>query len=215
MRRLLQTLSVLTLAACGDWPDPVIRSISPARMVATESTRIELEPSLALPTRVDYATGEIEVDTELALRIGSLEITPEGLAPDGRIAAVIPTLLQPGLHDVRLELEDGRVALLEDGFEVAEGAWPTGYTVDPIPDQRKLVPFEITIRAEGPNAAAFNGNVRFEAPAGSSIGPLLSDRFEAGVLRQTVVVNAPGNTAAIIVTDISGNRDPSAPFSLF
>lgn len=215
MRTILLACLVLGASGCGDWPDPVIRSITPAQMSAITSTRIELDPTLPLPTRVNYETGTIEVDIDVSLRIGSLDVATEGLTPEGRLGATVPTLLQPGRHDVRLELEDGRVALLDDGFEVTAAVWPTGYSIDPIPEQQRLVPFEITIRALGPNGAAFRGNVQFEAPAGSTIGPRLSGAFgEGGVLRQTVVVSAPGNTAAIIVTDIAGNPSQSEPFSL-
>lgn len=213
--KLLVALALLcAVTGCREWPDPVIRSITPPRMIASEQTRIEVRADLPLPTTVDYSDGSAEVDVTAELQIGRTGLG-EGTYPDDGVFEVdVPTLFEPGTYDVRITLGDGREAVLADGFTVDPGQWPDGYAIDPIGPQRPFVPFTITVRAQGANAATFRGNVRLEVPTGATIGPSVSGRFVDGVLSQQIVLSSVRNQELVIVSDVAGHRATSNSFPL-
>ncbi|MBX5483112.1 MAG: hypothetical protein IRZ16_14905 [Myxococcaceae bacterium] len=215
LRSVLLVIATVTLAAsCRDWPDPVIRSITPSQMVASEATPIELRAEVPLQTTVDYAEGSASVDTAVSIRIGGVEVGHGQYAKGGVFQLVVPTVFQPGPQDVTLELADGRSTTLAGGFTVSEGQWPDGYTIDVIPPQRQLEPFTVTVRAAGEHAASFHGNVRFEVPPGATVGPQLSEPFVDGVLTQTITIRSPRNEELLIVSDVAGHRASSNTFDL-
>lgn len=214
MRRAALASFLVLFTGCSDWPEPVIRSITPAQMVASQTTAVEVRADLPLPTTVDYADGTASVDAAAVLRIGRQELGSGVYPKDGVFTVEVPTVFEPGSYDVTITLEDGRQAILPQGFTVSEGAWPEGYTIDPVGPQRRLVPFDVTIRATGANAASFRGNVRLEVPAGASVGPALSGQFVDGVLTQQVVINTTRAEELLIVTDVAGNRSTSNTFQV-
>lgn len=213
MRKLVALAALVLLAACQDWPEPVIHSVSPSEMRASEATALDLRAELPLPTVVDYGEGTLEVDTRVTVSIGTLEVPTLAISKDV-ISTRVPSVLAPGSYDVKVTLGDGRTAVRPGGLTVVEGEWPEGYTIDPIGSQQRLVPFTLTVRATGPNAAAFRGNVRLETGAGGSIGPRVSEPFVDGVLTQQVVVNSTQSSVIIRVTDIAGHEGTSNTFLL-
>jgi hypothetical protein len=213
MRKLVSIAALVLLAACQDWPDLVIHSVSPSEMRASEATALELDAELPLPTTVDYAKGTLEVDTRVSVSIGTLEV-PTLAVSQGVISTRVPSVLAPGSYDVKVTLGDGRTVVRPGGLTVVEGEWPEGYSIDPIGPQQRLVPFTLTVRATGANAAAFRGNVRLETGAGGSIGPRVSEPFVDGVLTQQVVVDSVQSNVIIRVTDIAGHVGTSNTFSL-
>lgn len=214
MRRRFFVLALLALCGCRDFPDPRIVSVEPAKMIASETTSLAISAELPLPTTIDYAEAASEVDTRATLRIGDQELGSGQTPTDGVFRMDVPTLFAPGQYDVTLTLGDGREAVVANGFTVEPGAWPEGYTIDPVGPQQRFVPFNITVRATGANAAIFRGNVRLSVPAGASIGPALSGTFVDGVLTQQVVVSSTRAQELIIVTDVAGNRATSNEFTL-
>ncbi|HZH14990.1 MAG TPA: hypothetical protein VE057_11605 [Archangium sp.] len=213
MRKLVSIAALVSLLACQDWPEPVIRSVSPSEMRASEATALTLDAELHLPTTVDYSQGTLEVDTRVSVRIGTLEVPTLAISPEG-ISTRVPSVLAPGSYDVKVTLGDGRTAVRPGGLTVVEGEWPEGYSIDPIGPQQRLVPFTLTVRATGANAAAFRGNVRLETGAGGSIGPRVSEPFVDGVLTQQVVVDSIQSDVVIRVTDIAGHVSTSNTFLL-
>lgn len=214
MRAFVACFVALCASACRDWPQPSIVSVTPDRMVASAATRVEIRADLALPTTVDYAEGTVEADTAAQVWIGDQQVGDGRYPPDGVFEVEVPTVFQPGTYPVRIVLGDGREARLSEGFTVTAGQWPEGYTIDPIGAQQKLVPFDVTVRATGANAASFSGNVRLSVPTGATVGPALSAPFVDGVLTQRVVVNSTRTEEILIVTDVAGNRATSAAFPL-
>lgn len=217
MRLLSLAACLLILSSCQDWPDPVIRSVTPSEMVASEATTLAIDTRLPLPMGVDYATGEIEADTRVTLTVGTLTaptLTVLDISPQGVITARVPSELAEGSYDVKLELGDGRTAELPGGLTVVQGQWPDGYSFDPIAQKQRLAPFTVTVRATGANAASFRGTVRFGASAGATIRPRVSDPFVDGVLTQEVVVDSASSNVIISVSDIDGNRGTSNEFVL-
>lgn len=213
MRKLVALAALVLLAACQDWPEPVIHSVSPSEMRASEATALDLRAELPLPTVVDYGEGTLEVDTRVTVSIGTLEVPTLAISKDV-ISTRVPSVLAPGSYDVKVTLGDGRTAVRPGGLTVVEGEWPEGYSIDPIGSQQRLVPFTLTVRATGANAAAFRGNVRLETGAGGSIGPRVSEPFVDGVLTQQVVVNSTQSSVIIRVTDIAGHEGTSNTFLL-
>jgi hypothetical protein len=208
------TFLLLLASGCQDWPDPEIRAVSPPQMPASEYTPIEISADLPLPATVDYEKGTVDVSTAVKAEIGSLELAAPTFIRKGVLATQVPTLLAPGSYDVRLTLSDGRVATAPSAFTVLEGQWPDTYSIDPIDTQAPFVPFTITVRAQGANAASFHGNVRFESGPGVNFGPKVSDPFVDGVLTQQVVFGAASSSAVLVVTDLAGHRVSSNTFQL-
>jgi hypothetical protein len=214
MRTLVSIATLLLLAACQDWPEPVIRSVSPSEMRASEATVLDLDAELPLPTVVDYGKGTLEVDTRVSVSIGTLEVPALAVSSKGVISTRVPSMLVPGRYDVKVTLGDGRTAMRPGGLTVVEGEWPEGYSIDPIGPQQRLVPFTLTVRATGANAAAFRGNVRLDTGAGGSIGPRVSEPFVDGVLTQQVVMDSIQSSVVIRVTDIARHVGTSNTFTL-
>jgi hypothetical protein len=214
MKKPVFTAALLLLTACQDWPEPVIRSVSPSEMRASEATALTVEARLILPATIDYDKGTLEVDTRTSVHIGTLEVPTLAISPEGVISTRVPSVLAPGSYDVKVTLGDGRTAVRPGGLTVVEGEWPEGYSIDPIGPQRRLEPFTLTVRATGAGAAAFRGNVRLEIGASGTIGPRVSEPFVEGVLTQQVVVNSVQSDVVIRVTDIAGHVGTSSTFVL-
>ena len=74
----------------------------------------------------------------------------------------------------------------------------TGLHIDPIPDQIRDVPFVITLRAEGPGAADFGGQVLISSNKGR-VSPNLSNPFHRGVRQELVVLDKQGGNVVLTV----------------
>jgi hypothetical protein len=222
--RKIALLSTLVLCACESYtsPAPNIVSIEPEEVVSGEPTTISLKLDAPLPVKVDYGERTATVVTP-TLRIGGQPVTITRLEEDGTLLASVPGSLSAGLQDVRLELEDGSGSLSEQGLTVlplppaleprsADGgpldpeADPsegrplrvTGVRIDPIPDQLRSVPFSITLRAEGPEAALFEGQVLLSTNKGD-INPNLSHPFSKGVRQEQVTIDKQGGNVVLTV----------------
>lgn len=215
MIRLLAAVPVLLCAACTEWPEPRILRVTPSAMSETDATLLDIEVDAVLQTIADYEQGTVTARTRIEIEIGSEVVGPKSYAPGGLIQAQVPTILAQGVYDVRVKfIDDGRVAIAENALTVVPGAWPDSYTIDPIAPQRRQTPFEILVRAQGANAAAFRGNVRLRVGPYGGIGPTVSRAFVDGVLTETVVVESVGASEVITVTDVVGHSGTSNAFSL-
>jgi hypothetical protein len=211
--RLVAAAVLLMLAsACREWPDPEITGVVPPEMTASTTTNVTVQVKATLASTIDYANGEADIDNGAILRIGDRQLGAPTYPASGAFEFTVPTVFQPGTYDVTVTLEDGRVATRSGGFTVLAGTFPSGYTIDPIGPQQRLVPFDVVVRANGD--PTFAGNVRFEVPTGASVGPTISDTFVNGVLTQRLVVDSPRSSEILIVTDIAGNRATSNTFDV-
>lgn len=201
--------------ACTDWPQPRILRVTPSTMTETDATLLDIEVDAVLETIADYEQGTLSARTRIEIEIGPEVVGPKSYAPGGLIQAQVPTILPQGVYDVRVKfVDDGRVAVARDALTVLPGAWPDRYTIDPIGPQRRQTPFEIVVRAQGENAATFQGNVRLRVGPYGGIGPAVSRAFVDGVLTETVVVESVGASEVITVTDVAGHSGTSNAFSL-
>ncbi len=214
MLRKIALLSSLVLCACEPYasPPPNIVSIEPEEVVSGETAVISLKLDAPLPVKVDYGHGTATLLTP-TLRVGGQEVTILRVEQDGTLQASVPGSLSAGQQDVRLEMGDGSASVSEQGLMVlptppvitprsADGgptdpdADPTegrdllvtGVRIEPIPDQVRGVPFSITLRAEGPEAALFEGQVQLSSSKGR-ISPNLSNPFRQGVRQEQVVID--------------------------
>jgi hypothetical protein len=74
----------------------------------------------------------------------------------------------------------------------------TGLRIDPIPDQVRDVPFVVTLRAEGPEAAAFSGQVQISTNKGH-VDPNLTQAFSGGVRQERLVITKQGGQVVLTV----------------
>lgn len=74
----------------------------------------------------------------------------------------------------------------------------TGLHIEPIPDQVRDVPFLITLRAEGPEAAWFTGQVQISSNKGR-VSPNVSNAFSGGVRQERVVLDKQGGQVVLTV----------------
>jgi hypothetical protein len=209
-------LSALLLSACepSSSPAPNIVSIEPEEVMRGEAATIALELDAPLPVKIDYGKRTATLLGTPTLRIGGQEVTIQGLEQDGKLLATVPANLMEGLQDVQLELGDGSESIREQGLTVlppppapapmSDGgiAGPpldlTGIQIDPIADQVRDVPFVITLRAEGPEAAAFTGQVLISTNKGR-VTPNMSGAFTQGVRQERVVLDKQGGNVVLTI----------------
>jgi hypothetical protein len=221
--RKIALLSTL-LCACEPYtsPAPNIVSIEPEEVMSGETATISLKLDAPLPVKVDYGERTATVVTPI-LRIGGEAVPLTLVEQDGTLQATVPGSLSAGLQDVRLEMGDGSGSISEQGLTVLPlppemeprnadggpadpGTEPgedrhlrvTGLRIDPIPDQTRDVPFSITLRAEGPEAALFEGQVQLSTNKGH-IRPNLSNSFSKGVRQEQVVLDKQGGNVVLTV----------------
>jgi len=208
-------LCLLVLSGCsgGSLPPATITSVTPMVMIASQPTRVEVQVAVELPAEVDYAGESIELQTGMRVSVGPQELGSGSYPPDGLVRGTLATILALGTYDVVAVLADGRRAVRHDAFTVVPGSWPSGYSVDPIANQRSGVPFSATLRATGSNALGFGGNVLLGTSSGATVAPAVSGAFDAGVRVETLTLTGTGQRV-LTVTDIAGNSGQSAPFQL-
>ncbi|WNG49933.1 hypothetical protein F0U60_41795 [Archangium minus] len=231
MLRKIALLSASLLCACGSYssPPPNIVSIEPEEVVSGEASTITLELDAPLPVKVDYGrrTATVVLPT---IMIGGKQVTVAQLEQTGMLRATVPTDLPAGPQEVRLELEDGNESLQAQGITVLpvppelspqtgnpnQGGGTstdpelTGLLIDPIADQVRGVPFLITLRAEGPKAADFTGQVQISSNKGR-VSPNLSNAFSQGVRQEEVVLDKQGGQVVLTVRvgkDIVAQSNP-------
>ncbi len=216
MLRKTALLSILLLCACepASSPAPNIVSIEPEEVMRGEAATIALELDAPLPMKVDYGKRTATLLGTPSLRIGGQEVGLLGLEQDGTLLATVPANLMVGLQDVQLALGDGSESIREHGLTVLppppspmtqlDGGSTepqlllTGLQIDPIPDQVRGVPFDITLRAEGHQAAAFAGQALISTNKGR-ITPNMSGAFTQGVRREQVVLDKQGGGVILTV----------------
>jgi hypothetical protein len=110
-------------------------------------------------------------------------------------------------------LADGRRGVLPGGLTVAPGAFPLGYVIDPIPDQVHGQPFDITLHAEGGNAATWTGVLQIQVNHGK-ITPGVTAPFSGGSVTQQVTISSVDKGTVITVKDAAGTQADSNAFQI-
>ncbi|KFA92737.1 hypothetical protein [Archangium violaceum] len=243
MLRKIALLSTLVLCACEPYtsPAPNIISIEPEEVVSGEATTVAVKLDGPLPVKVDYGKQTATLVTPTLL-IGGQAAPITHVEQDGTLLATLPGSLSAGPQDVRLELANGSGSVSEEGLTVLPlppemepprdggpgdpGTEPgtgngggdqelrvTGVLIEPIPDQVRDVPFIITLRVEGPDAALFEGQVQLSTNKGR-VQPNLSSSFSKGVRQEQVVLDKQGGNIVLTVRVGSTLVARSNPFKV-
>jgi hypothetical protein len=133
--------------------------------------------------------------------------------PGGLVQGILPTVIPPGTYNVTVSLGDGRTAVRQDAFTVDGGTWPAAYVIDAVGDQRTGVPFSVTLRAFGPGASAFAGNVLLGVIGDGTVEPNISSAFASGVCSQSVTITGTGEFT-LVASDINGGNGQSPAFTV-
>ncbi|HZJ54401.1 MAG TPA: hypothetical protein VFD38_09720 [Myxococcaceae bacterium] len=214
MSRVPSWVVALCLTGCSGatLPPPTVVSVSPPDRAASSSGPVTVMLDAVLPTFADHGASSVSVDDRLTLRIGPRPFGPARWADAGVITDFLPSVLPQGSYDVTVELGDGRLSTATDAFRVTAGAWPVGYTIDTIPDQKSNIPFGVTIRAQGAPDGGYGGTVFLSVP-GATVSPAITGSFAAGVRVEliTVTVDNPGKYH-LDVSDLAGRPGRSLDF---
>lgn len=206
-------VALLGLACgAGPLPEPRILSVQPSALAADEEAQLVARVDAVAPFEVDYATRELRTDARATLRVGTLELGELEAAPGGLLVAPLPPGLPEGVHDVRITLADGRSAMAEGALRVGPPRATIAYAFAPIGEQVVDVPFDITLRALGPNADSFSGAVLLFEDRDLPLSPPATGAFEGGTVTQQVRVSKQGGQVVLRVTDGQGGVGFSNPF---
>jgi hypothetical protein len=218
-------LPALLLCACATGsPAPNILSIEPQEVVRGEATTIAVKLDALPPVKIDY--GKRTATLLATLRVGEQEVSIDRLEQDGTLVATLPPDLSEGTHDIALSLEEDETVhargltvlppppelapMLGDSANGQVGL--TAIQIDPIRDQLVGVPFVITLRVEGPDAALFAGQVQITTSKGR-VTPNLSSPFHRGTREERIVLDQLGN---VVLTVRAGDKlvATSNPFNV-
>jgi hypothetical protein len=214
MRARLASVAALLCLGCSDALPPIsIVSVTPAGMVASQPTPVSVQVDAVLAFQVDYGQSSVTADTRMQVLVGPLELGTGSYPPQGLVQGTLPTVLPPGAYNVTVMMGDGRAAVLPNAFSVDGGTWPAAYSIDPVGDQRASVAFSVTLRALGPQASRFEGNVLLRLLDDGTVTPSISGPFSSGVRMESVTITETGEVI-LLVSDINGGRGQSAPFTV-
>ncbi|WP_338866240.1 hypothetical protein [Myxococcus stipitatus] len=136
MSRAILVLLVLLLSACDSdtaLPAPRIASISPREAQVGYPGVIRVTLEAMVPVRVDYSRQEARAELGVRLWFGTVEAPLLQIDEDSTLDVNLPAALAPGVHDVRVVLEDGREASRLQGFVLRNDVEPGNDAGTPTP----------------------------------------------------------------------------------
>jgi hypothetical protein len=215
MRRSTLALFALLLAACNQQLPPVsVASVAPQTMVPSQPTQVSVQVDAELAFQVDYGPQTLTPDTVMVVNVGPLQLGSGTYPAGGLVVGTLPTVIPSGTYDVTVAMGDGRKAVSANAFTVLDGgSWPSAYVIGPIGDQRSGVAFPVTLRAVGPGATSFAGNVLLGVVGDGTVAPLISGAFAAGVCMEKVTITGTGEFT-LSASDIAGHDGQSSPFTV-
>ncbi|WP_224248245.1 hypothetical protein [Hyalangium gracile] len=177
----------------------------------------------------------------MTVRLAGRQVDTPFAEPDGTLIVPVPEGLELGDYDIQVTLADGREALRERAFSIVPaptlngtprsddggtqgdggpgpdepfeeiGGGITGFQIDPIQEQVRNKPFRITIRAEGPDANSFSGDVTLRASKGH-LKSITRGAFSGGVRVEEISLSQQGPGVYVLVKDSRGNKGLSNSF---
>jgi hypothetical protein len=210
---LILTLGTL-LPGCGTGlPDPVVRSVAPSTIQQGDTPLVRVEFDAVRQAWANFGREAGGVNTGIVIRIGGEPFFSSEAFNDDLASAPAPSGLKPGSYDVTVQLADGRQGTLPAGLTVTSKAVPTGFTIDPIGNQIRGQPFQITLHAEGGDASGYSGTVQLRVNKGT-ISPQSSGAFFAGSRVEWVTLNSAGKGQFITIDDGAGHQASSNTFEV-
>lgn len=155
-------------------------------------TALSQDGTLLATVPADLATGPQEV--RLELEDGNTSVQAQGLTVLPPPPAMQPVCVIDTPGDPKPDPENETA----DPKELDRPLLVTDVRIEPIPDQVRGVPFTITLRAEGPEAADFTGQVQLSSNKGR-VSPNLSRAFSQGVLRERIILDKQGGQVVLTV----------------
>ena len=192
---------------------PAILGVTPARIIQGTSPQVRMDLDAVFPFAADYGQEDLSIDTQVTATLGGFPLRGSGLVSDGDVVGFAPLQLPLGPHEARVELSDGRAAVLAAAVTVDVGPFPDSFAIDPVSDQTRGRPFTIVIHAVGARAIEFAGAVRISISRGTIV-PDLSGPFSAGDRAESVTIPSAGAGLQIAVEDALGHSGISNPFNV-
>ena len=208
------SVAVLFLACGRQLPDPRILGVTPAQIVQGTAPQVLIDLDAVLPFTAAYGQEDLSIDTRVSATLGGLPLRGSGLVSDGDVIGFAPLELPVGAHDARVELADGRAAVLPAAVTVEVGPFPGSFAIDPIADQVRAQPFVIVIRAVGGQATEFPGLVVKISVSRGTIVPDVSGPFAASTREESVTIPSAALGVTITVEDALGHTGTSNPFDV-
>lgn len=239
MKRALGALLSVVLWACepATLPTPSIVSVDPEQIPAGFPSALSVKLSAALPLVVDYEAEAIDPEQlAMTVELGGQVVDIPFADRAGTLVVPVPEGLAPGDYNVRVTLADGRSASREQAFAIVSTSTFTGesdggtqedggaggvfvdnpdkyvgFRFDPIEDQVRGVPFQVTLRAFGPASKTFQAPVKLRASKGA-MHTQPSGSFAEGVQVEHISLSHPGNRVYLLAEDARGRRALSNSF---
>lgn len=230
MKRISCAVLSLWMWACGPdpLPEPTIVSVFPEQVAQGDSSALSVKMSAVLPFSVDYGGESAEpLQSAITVQLGGQTVDVPFASADGTLIVPVPEGLRLGDYGIRVALADGREAERERAFSVVlpstmigepedrDGPRPdrekVGFEIDPIGDQVRNVPFQVTVRVRGPKSRVFQAPVSLRANHGEmrTVSP---GKFVDGIRKDEISISHPGGRIYLMVEDEHGNRGLSNPF---
>lgn len=230
MKRLSFAVLSLLLWACGPepLPEPAIVSVFPEQVAQGDSSALSVKMSAVLPFAVDYGGQSAEpLQSAITVLLAGQAVDVPFASADGTLIVPVPEGLALGEYGIRVALEDGREAERERAFSIVlpstmigqpedrDGPRPgeerVGFEIDPIGDQVRNVPFQVTVRVRGPKSRAFHAPVSLRANHGD-LRTVSPGEFVDGIRKDEISISHPSGRVYLMVEDAHGNRGLSNPF---
>jgi hypothetical protein len=240
MKRAVGALLPLLLWACepATLPAPSIVSVEPEQLAAGFPSALSVKVSAVLGLSVDYQTetvdpAQLAMTVHLADRVVDIPFAD----PDGSLIVPVPETLAPGDYSIRVALADGRETVRERAFSIVPTPANTGgndggsqedggstggllggnsdgivgLRFDPLGDQVRGKPFQVTVRAVGPAASTFDAPVTLRASKGAMSTPA-AGAFTRGVRVEQISLSHPAPNVYLLAEDAHGHRALSNSF---
>lgn len=235
MKRAIGALLPLLLWACepATLPAPSIVSVEPEQIPAGFPAALSVKVSAVLPLSVDYQEQAADpAQLAMTVHVAGHPVDIPFADRDGLLIVPVPEHLEPGDYGIRVTLADGREALRERAFSIVAAPTNTGedddegstggilggssdgivgLRFDPIEDQVRDRPFQITLRAVGPAADTFQAPVMLRASKGAMSARRLG-AFSRGVRVEQISISHPAQNVYLLAEDAQGHKALSNSF---
>jgi hypothetical protein len=209
---------VALVFACACEPEPIvlpaprILSITPQTQTAIESKTVTVKLDQEPRFLVNYGERTVEQLDWPTLRIGPQAVPLTTYLGHGQYQGTVAEGLEAGIYDIQVTLPDGREASLAGAYEVKPAL---NYWFESVDNQVQGVPFLVTIRATGTNAAQYEGFVTVSVlkneldGSNPTILTTTCGPFVNTTCRARLTIDTPGSLFLVRAADDNPNNSPA------